>query len=118
MMNAMLVPFLAHAGLALSIGLGALLNAAWLLIGLLRKGRYRPQPGWLMFGLKVGFATMLLAAFLLAASYQFDWLLLRQHAGLRLGAMSLVIALSALIYFGTLWLSGLRVQTFFRRSIS
>ncbi|WP_309137483.1 lipid II flippase MurJ, partial [Escherichia coli] len=30
-MNAALVPLLAHAGLALSIGLGALINALWLL---------------------------------------------------------------------------------------
>jgi putative peptidoglycan lipid II flippase len=52
-MNLILVPYMAHAGLALSIGLGALLNAVWLLIGLLRKGSYKPQPGWLKFGLKV-----------------------------------------------------------------
>src|SRR6202012_1241789 len=34
-------------GLALSIGLGATLNAGWLLIGLRRLGVYKPQPGWL-----------------------------------------------------------------------
>ncbi|MEY3638532.1 MAG: putative peptidoglycan biosynthesis protein MurJ, partial [Pseudomonadota bacterium] len=43
-LNLVLVPYLAHAGLALSIGLGALLNAAWLYVGLLKKGRYKPLP--------------------------------------------------------------------------
>ena len=34
--NVVLVPRLAHAGLALSIGLGAMVNALWLLVGLVR----------------------------------------------------------------------------------
>jgi putative peptidoglycan lipid II flippase len=114
LMNLALVPYLAHAGLALSIGLGALLNAGWLLIGLLRKGVYKPQPGWLKFGLKVITATLLLALFLILISQKFDWLLMRQQAGMRLGLMFLVLASSALIFFGTLRLSGLRLQTFLR----
>jgi putative peptidoglycan lipid II flippase len=115
LMNVILVPYLAHAGLALSIGLGALLNAGWLFVGLLQKGVYKPQPGWLMFWLKVIMATLLLAVFLSSVSYKLDWLLMRQQAGLRLGAMALVLVSSAAIYFGTLWLSGLRIQTFLRR---
>jgi putative peptidoglycan lipid II flippase len=109
------VPHLAHAGLALSIGLGALLNAAWLFVGLLRKGSYKPQPGWLRFGLQVIMATVLLAIFLSFTAYKLDWIQMRQQAGLRLGAMSLVLVSSAAIYFGTLWLSGLRLKTFLRR---
>ena len=35
LLNFVLVPLLQHAGLALSIGLGALVNAGWLLVGLL-----------------------------------------------------------------------------------
>jgi putative peptidoglycan lipid II flippase len=106
---------LAHAGLALSIGLGALLNAAWLLIGLLHKGSFKPQPGWLKFGLRVVMATLLLAIFLYLASQQLNWLVMRQQAVWRLGAMTLVMAFSVLIYFGTLWVSGLRLQSFLRR---
>jgi putative peptidoglycan lipid II flippase len=115
LMNLILVPYLAHAGLALSIGLGALLNAAWLLIGLLRKGSFKPQPGWLKFGLRVVMATLLLAIFLYLASQQLNWLVMRQQAVWRLGAMTLVMAFSVLIYFGTLWVSGLRLQSFLRR---
>ena len=115
LMNLILVPYLAHAGLALSIGLGALLNAAWLLIGLLRKGSFKPQTGWLKFGLRVVMATLLLAIFLYLASQQLNWLVMRQQAVWRLGAMTLVMAFSVLIYFGTLWVSGLRLQSFLRR---
>jgi putative peptidoglycan lipid II flippase len=39
--------------LALSIGLGALINAVWLLIGLMRRGSYKPTPGWGVFALQV-----------------------------------------------------------------
>jgi putative peptidoglycan lipid II flippase len=38
LLNLLFVPWLAHAGLALSIGVGALINAVWLLVGLLRRG--------------------------------------------------------------------------------
>ena len=41
-MNMALVPWLGHGGLALSIGLGALVNAGLLLRGLLRRGRADP----------------------------------------------------------------------------
>jgi hypothetical protein len=44
LLNIALVPLLKHAGLALSIGLGAMINAGWLLVGLLRRGSYRPAP--------------------------------------------------------------------------
>ena len=114
-MNVVLVPYLAHAGLALSIGLGALLNAAWLLVGLIRKGSYKPLPGWPVFGAKVLFACLLLTAFLAWASMSFDWLAMRQQVWGRLGTMALVLIGSALLYFACLRLSGLRLQSLLRR---
>ncbi|NDB01967.1 MAG: murein biosynthesis integral membrane protein MurJ, partial [Betaproteobacteria bacterium] len=62
LLNIVLVPMLQHAGLALAIGLGACINALWLLFGLLRRGSYRPEPGWGLFALRVGVACGLLAA--------------------------------------------------------
>jgi putative peptidoglycan lipid II flippase len=114
-MNVVLVPYLAHAGLALSIGLGALLNAAWLLFGLIRKGSYKPLPGWPVFGAKVLLASLLLTAFLAWASISFDWLAMRQQVWGRLGTMALVLIGSALLYFACLRLSGLRLQSLLRR---
>ena len=114
-MNVVLVPYLAHAGLALSIGLGALLNAAWLLVGLIRKGSYKPLPGWPLFGAKVLFASLLLTAFLAWSSFSFDWLAMRQQVWGRLGTMAMVLIGSALLYFACLRLSGLRLQSLLRR---
>jgi putative peptidoglycan lipid II flippase len=114
-LNLVLVPYLAHAGLALSIGLGALLNAAWLYVGLVKKGRYKPLPGWGLYGARVLFASLLLAGFLTYAAHQFDWLAGRQQAMFRLGVMALVLISSAVLYFGCLRLSGLRLKSLIKR---
>jgi putative peptidoglycan lipid II flippase len=113
--NLVLVPYLAHAGLALSIGLGALVNAGWLLVGLLRRGSYKPQPGWLRFVLQVALATGLLTLLLGFAAHELPWMALRQNAWTRIAWMVLIMATSALVYFGTLWVTGLRLKAFLKR---
>ena len=113
--NVLLVPYLAHAGLALSIGLGALVNALWLLLGLLRRGSYKPQPGWWRFGLQVLLATGLLTVLLWFAANQLSWVAMRHEAWLRIGWMLLVLMCSALLYFGVLWVTGLRLKAFLKR---
>ncbi|MFM1925218.1 MAG: putative peptidoglycan biosynthesis protein MurJ [Pseudomonadota bacterium] len=113
--NVLLVPHLAHAGLALSIGLGALVNALWLLLGLLRRGSYIPQPGWWRFVFQVVVATGLLAGLLVFASQALPWLAMRQDAWQRIGWMAVILFSSALVYFGALWLSGLRLKAFLKR---
>ncbi|PUE11290.1 murein biosynthesis integral membrane protein MurJ [Limnohabitans sp. T6-5] len=115
LLNLALVPFLAHAGLALSIGLGALVNAAWLLWGLLQRGSYKPQPGWLRFALQVMMATALLMGFLWWAAHDLPWVAMREHTGQRMGWMVAVLLASALLYFGALWASGLRHRAFLKR---
>jgi putative peptidoglycan lipid II flippase len=112
--NIALVPMLKHAGLALSIGLGALVNAGLLLAGLLRRGRYQPSPGWGRFGLQVFAATALLAIFLTWASYGLPWVAWHAQPLLRVGAMAGLIAASALLYFGALWAAGLKLRQFVR----
>ena len=113
--NALLVPYLAHAGLALSIGLGALVNALWLLVGLLRKGSYKPQPGWWRFALQVLLATGMVTALLAYAAQNVPWMALRQEAWLRIGWMFGVLLSSAVLYFGVLWATGLRLKAFLKR---
>ena len=113
--NLFFVPWLAHAGLALSIGLGALVNALWLLAGLLRRGSYRPQPGWPKFALQVTLSTLALTAALHVASQQLEWVALRGQPWLRIGQMLAVLAGVAALYFGVLWALGLRLKAFLRR---
>lgn len=113
--NGLLVPWLQHAGLALSIGLGALVNALWLLLGLLRRGSFKPQPGWGRFALQVVLATGVLAVLLWAAAHGLQWIELRSQPWLRIGQMLVVLTASAVLYFGVLWVSGLRLRAFLKR---
>ena len=115
LLNVALVPFMAHAGLALSIGLGALVNALWLLVGLLRRGSYRPQPGWARFALQVVAASTLLAVLLLWAAQYFPWLEMRSRSGQRAGLLALVLCASVVLYFGALWAAGLKLRQMLRR---
>jgi putative peptidoglycan lipid II flippase len=115
LLNLALVPFFHHAGLALSIGLGALINAGWLLAGLLQRGSYRPSPGWGRFGLQVFAASALLAAFLVWGAGSFPWVAMRSHAWQRAGLMSLMLAGSAAIYFVVLRVAGLKLRQFVTR---
>ena len=113
--NVVLVPRMAHAGLALSIGLGALVNASWLLAGLLKRGSYRPRAGWLLFALQVLAASLLMAVFLLWANAQFDWLALRARSGQRVLLLTGVLAGAAVLYFALLRVSGLGLRATLRR---
>ena len=115
LLNLALVPWLKHTGLALSIGLAALINATWLLIGLLRRGTYKPKPGWLKFIAQVIAASVLLAVLLLWGSQHFDWVGLRSNGLLRAGLLAAMMAGAAVLYFGVLMLSGLNLRQLLRR---
>jgi putative peptidoglycan lipid II flippase len=115
LMNLVFVPWFGHAGLALSIGLGALVNAAFLLAGLLRSGGYRPRPGWGPFVARVLLACTVLGVGLAFAARHIDWIGLQAHWALRSGWMAAVLAGSVVLYFGVLWASGLKLRQFVRR---
>jgi putative peptidoglycan lipid II flippase len=114
-LNLMLVPVLAQAGLALAIGIGAMVNALFLLIGLIRRGAYQPLPGWLLFGIKVTVASALLALFLSWSAARFDWLGLQAQALQRVGLLGACVLGAVLIYFVTLRLLGLNLRQFVRK---
>ena len=115
LLNVVLVPLVQHAGLALSIGLGALINALWLLLGLLRRGSYKPQPGWGLFALQVFAASTLLAVLLLWGSEHFDWVAMRAHSAQRAGLLALLMCAAAALYFGVLRVAGLQLRQMLRR---
>jgi putative peptidoglycan lipid II flippase len=114
-MNAVFVPFLGHAGLALSVSLGATINAVWLFIGLKRGGWYRPAPGWRRFAGCILLATLLMGALLGYASWRIDWIGLADRELVRVGAMAACLATAALLYFGVLLSAGFRPRDFSRR---
>lgn len=115
LMNVAFVPFFRHAGLALSIGLGALLNAGWLLVGLRRRGSWTPAPGWPRFLLQVLAATALLAVFLAWAAGHFPWMALRAQSLQRAALLGGLLAGSAALYFGALWAAGVKLRQFVTR---
>jgi putative peptidoglycan lipid II flippase len=115
LLNLVLVPIFAHAALTLSIGIGAMINALWLLIGLLRRGSYKPEPGWGVFSLQVIAACALLAVFLMWANGAFPWTELRAESLKRIGLLALVLTASAAIYLIAVVVSGLRLKQFLKR---
>jgi len=114
-LNLLFVPLLAHAGLALAIGVGALVNALWLLWGLVRGGTYVPLPGWARFALQVLAASALLAVFLMWANASVPWLALKADKLKRIGFLALFISGSVAIYFTAIWAAGLNLRQFLRR---
>jgi putative peptidoglycan lipid II flippase len=114
-MNLAFVPLFRHAGLALSIGVGALLNAGWLLFGLHRRGSWKPSPGWWRFLLQVVAATALLTVFLLWGAHGFSWTGLRGQPLVRGGLLAAMLAGAAAIYFAALWAAGLKWRQFVTR---
>lgn len=106
--NLAFVPWIGAAGLALSIGLGALVNASWLLWGLKKLGSYRPEPGWLAFALRVGLACVAMALLQWQLAARLDWIALGANEGLRALVMAASLGASAVVYFAVLLLAGLR----------
>jgi len=102
-------------GLALSIGLGASLNACWLLVGLIRLGVYTPQPGWFGFLARALVATAILGACLVWADHAIDWLD-RSHPVLRAAKMAGVLGGVALLYVAVLSAMGVKLKQFLRKA--
>jgi len=114
-LNLLFVPMLAHAGLALAIGVGAMVNALWLLVGLVRSGTYVPLPGWARFALQVIAASALLAVFLMWANGAFPWLALKAEKLKRIGLLALFVSSAIAIYFGAIWAAGVNLRQLVRR---
>jgi putative peptidoglycan lipid II flippase len=115
-LNAALIMPLKHAGLALSIGLGACLNAGLLLSKLKSHGIYTPHAGWGAFIAKLAVALTVMGVILWFAMGPDAWWL---HApGLqRMAALCGLVVVGSGAYFATLFTLGFRPRDFSRRGI-
>jgi putative peptidoglycan lipid II flippase len=114
-MNLVFIGPLQHAGLALSIGLGACLNAGMLYRKLRSHGIYQPQPGWLAFTTKIIAAILVMSAVLwFGSGADQTWLTAKFTA--RALHLTWVVAAGAAAYFATLALLGVRLKQFVRRA--
>ena len=113
--NLVFVPWLGHAGLALSIGVGACLNAALLWIGLRRLGAL-PNTAWAKYLGQLFLALIPFAAVLYYAAVSHNWIALQESPWIRVGLLAGWLTISGLIYFVTLRLVGIRWQKFLRHA--
>lgn len=116
LMNLAFVPWIAHAGLALSVGLGACLNAGLLFWGLRRRGIYQAQRGWGLFFVKLAGAVILMAGVAIWGSDRFDWIALQAQPFQRIGALALVGTACLATYFAALFAMGFRFRDFKRNT--
>jgi putative peptidoglycan lipid II flippase len=118
LMNLVLVPYLAHAGLALAIGLGACLNAIALYVGLRKKGMYQPGVGWMAFLLRQTCGLFVMAIPLLFAASRLDWVSLQATPWLRFAWLFATLTVAGCTYLITLWALGMRLKHFRRAPVA
>jgi putative peptidoglycan lipid II flippase len=113
--NLVFVPWLGHAGLALSVGAGACLNAALLWVGLHKRGAL-PSASWAKYLGQLLLALIPFAAVLFYAANAHNWITLQAEPWIRIGLLAMWLAAAALVYFGALALVGIRWQKFLRHA--
>lgn len=105
-----------HAGLALSIGLGACLNSAILFYYLRKRDIYRPEPGWGLFMVKVCVAVAALALTLWFGMGSMEsWL--DGDSWSRVLRLTVLVLGGLLVYFVALAVLGFRPRHFSKRAI-
>lgn len=114
--NLLLVPWLRHAGLALSVSLGACANAVLLLIGLRRRGIYAPLPGWTRFLWRLALALAALAVLLWTIRMHMPAPVPTSPLLFRLRWVALTVGAGGGFYLGALWLLGFRPRDIVLRS--
>jgi len=114
-MNLAFIIPLGHAGLALSIGLAACLNAGLLLHLLKKQQIYQPQPGWTGYFLRVLLAAALMAAMLFYSMGDAQWWLAADFLD-RMIRLALLVGGGIVLYFAALGLMGFRPRQFARRA--
>ncbi len=113
LLNAAFVPSLGHAGLALSISLGACFNAGWLWWFMRRSGAYRPEPGWSAFLFKLAVALYLMGGALwYSMGSELSWFEI--SALDRALKLAVVIVVGTVTYFASLAAMGFRLGDFSR----
>jgi putative peptidoglycan lipid II flippase len=115
-MNLMFIGPLKHAGLSLSIGLAACLNASLLYWQLRKQKIFQPQPGWTMFLIKLVVAVLVMSAVLLGVM----WLMPAWDQGnmlARLLRLGVVVGAGIVAYFAVLAILGFRPRDFARRVV-
>jgi putative peptidoglycan lipid II flippase len=106
-LNIILIWPLAHAGIALSTSLAALINTSLLFYFLRKRGFYQPREGWKLFAARLSMSNIILAVWLwIGAGDIHSWI--THHAMWRYSHLALLLVTAVLIYFAALWVTGIR----------
>lgn len=108
--NLLVVPLWAHAGLAVSVGVGSCINAGILLWILIRRGYYKPSSGWWRWMASVTLASILMAVFLIVVQSDVEWVAMQSQWMTRAGLILADIVGAVVIYFAVLFLTGWRLS--------
>ncbi len=115
LLNIVLVPVFAHAGLALATSIAACANAGLLYWGLRRKNIYAPQPGWPGFIMKIAVSAALMGLVIGAVALELDWSGLSHAPLMRAVWLGVILLLAAIVYFTMLRIFGVRWAQFLKK---
>ncbi|MBS3785894.1 MAG: murein biosynthesis integral membrane protein MurJ [Gammaproteobacteria bacterium] len=101
---------IAHAGLALATAMAAWVNAGLLYRGLRREGVHQPLAGWGRLFWQISLATVVMVVVLIGPASQLEFWLNQGVLG-RVGALTGMIVVGVLVYFGSLYALGVRPAT-------
>lgn len=108
-LNFSLIKPLAHAGIALSTSLSAIINTCCLFYLLKRRGIYQMREGWRLFSLRLLSSNLLLAVWLFFFTDDITtWV--TQPLSWRAMHLALLLISSIIIYFFALWVTGVRLH--------
>ncbi len=108
-LNMSLIWSLAHAGIALSTSLAALVNAGCLFHYLRKGSHYIPRDGWGLFALRLTAANGLLMLWLwIGAGSLSNWV--DSSAMWRFTHLAGLLSVGAVLYFAALWVTGVRLH--------
>ncbi len=115
LMNLAFIGPLKHAGLSLSIGLAACLNASLLYWQLRKQAIFIPEPGWKGFLARLVAAVMVMSLVLIGLMH----IMPAWHTGpmpIRIGRLMVVVIAGIVAYFATLLALGFKPKEFARRT--
>ncbi|HCJ6375243.1 murein biosynthesis integral membrane protein MurJ [Citrobacter sp. RHBSTW-00671] len=114
-MNLAFIGPLKHAGLSLSIGLAACLNASLLYWQLRKQKIFTPQPGWAWFLTRLVISVLVMSAALVGMLYMMpDWS--QGTMVWRVMRLLAVVVVGIVAYFAALAVLGFKVKEFVRRT--
>ena len=115
-MNLAFIGPLKHAGLSLSIGLAACLNASLLYWQLRKQKIFQPEPGWARFLIRLVIAVLVMAGALIGMMMVMPaWDI--GSMPYRILRLLAVVCVGVVAYFATLAVLGFRVKDFARRTV-